>query len=65
MKSCDIIGEIWWDEYENATVLCANCAQRLNGELGLSNSPIFANDEWDYYPTCDKCNETIAVVLVD
>ncbi len=27
--------------------------------------PIFLDSEWDYTPTCDACNETIDVSLIN
>lgn len=36
-------------------VYCANeecCPISLNNE---EVNPIFAHEEWDYYPTCDAC----------
>ena len=34
--------------------LCENCATDKDKEAGY---PIFADSEWDYYPSCDLCGK--------
>jgi hypothetical protein len=51
MKSYDIIG--WTDE--DGAVFCADHRPR-------AASPIFADSEWDYVPSCEECGELLSDV---
>jgi hypothetical protein len=49
---------------QNGGVICTDCTGKLTEaqqeEKGFR--PIFADSEWDYYPTCDMCNKQIDYV---
>ena len=55
MKSYDVVGYVPPDA---GYVLCPKCAKGHEEEY----APVFADSEWDYYPTCDKCGEQITDV---
>lgn len=38
-----------------AMILCVECLPRGVNAEDFDVYPIFANAEWDYAPTCDKC----------
>ena len=49
MNACDVVGYA-----EDGSVYCTDCASEGN--------PVFADSEWDYFPTCDGCGEKITDV---
>lgn len=42
-------------------IVCRDCAKE-DHEVSEMWSPVFAGDEFDYYPTCSRCNEKITEV---
>ena len=50
MKSYDVVG---YADTENGAAYCVDCGDEETME------PIFAGSEWDSYPVCDNCGETI------
>lgn len=49
---------------QNGGVICTNCTGKLSEDEEEKKGfhPIFANSEWDYYPTCDMCNRQLDYV---
>lgn len=41
--------------YGECTVLCVECLPAGVTPESDECHPIFASDEWDYYPVCDAC----------
>lgn len=50
---------------DNATIVCEDCL-RAEGEDPESDAyhPIFADQEWDYAPSCDVCGYVTDIVTV-
>ena len=53
MKSFDVVG---YANTEDGYCICLDC---INEDDKERFQPIFADSEWDSYPTCDVCLETI------
>lgn len=51
MNSTDIVGYT-----HNGEAYCTNCIPAID------DSPIFADSEWDSFPTCDNCREEITSI---
>ena len=53
MKAYDIVA--WVVDGE---IVCADCMNEHPDERHFA-SPVFAGEEFDYYPTCEWCGEVI------
>ena len=53
MKSYTIVGYTT----EDGMIFCFDC-HNWHG-VGQSDHPVFADSEWDYYPTCERCGVSI------
>jgi hypothetical protein len=60
MKSYDYYG---FTTSDGATI-CLECSRNLSEEETerLHFHPIFADSEWDYYPSCDICGDLLDYV---
>lgn len=55
MRSCDVVA---WADTEHGAVVCLDCA--AVGEPEREGwAAVFADSEWDSFPTCDRCHEAI------
>jgi len=52
MKATDVVAYA-----EDGAIYCPNCANESE-----SMEPVFADSEWDSFPTCDACGEKIKEV---
>lgn len=43
--------------YDYSFIVCLDCYDK-NTEI-YTEEPIFLNSEWDYFPSCEWCNEKI------
>ena len=48
---------------ESASVFCRGCCPSPN-TCETEHSAVFADQEWDYVPTCDRCQEPIEDVRI-
>ena len=56
MNCYDVVG---YADTENGYCVCLNC---VTEEEKAKFHPIFADSEWDAYPSCDRCLEAITDV---
>lgn len=55
MRSCDVVA---WADTEHGAVVCLDCTRPGEAE-GKDWAAVFADSEWDSFPSCDRCNEAI------
>jgi len=58
MKSYDVVG---YTNTESGYCVCLDCVTKTEKE---EFCPIFADSEWDAYPSCDRCSKTIENVCL-
>lgn len=50
---------------DTGTILCEDCAREVGIDPESEDvSPIFADQEWDYAPSCDRCGYVSDIVTV-
>lgn len=60
MKSYDVLGCVPAD---SACVFCKGCCPSPD-TCETEHGAVFADSEWDYVPTCDRCQEPIEGVRI-
>ena len=58
IKSTTIIFYVLTKNYNYSFVVCLNCYDDKDTKE-YTETPIFIGSEWDYFPSCEWCNEKI------
>lgn len=66
-KQCDcchetLEGRSVYRDLDTGATYCSHCKQKVKDELPDHLSPVFADSEWDFYPTCDVCGAVMDYV---